>query len=157
MKLYEINQALEACLTIDTETGETTFNEEEYSKLDILRQDKLESIACWVKNITAESTAITNEVKALTERKRAAENKAAKLTSLLEMELAGQKFETARVSVTYRKSTATIIDKEDEIPKEFIRTKIETEPDKYAIKNAINAGTIVPGAHIETKMNMSIK
>ena len=157
MTLYEINQALTGCLKIDPETGETTFDEAEYAKLDMLRNDKLESIACWVKNLTAESKAITDEIKSLNERKKAAESKIDRLTSLLESDLCGQKFETAKVSITYRKSTLTIIDKEGELPKEFIRIKVTTEPDKTAIKGALKSGTAVPGAHLEDKLNISIK
>lgn len=157
MTLYEINQALTECMKINPETGEITLDEELYGRLDMLRTDKLESIACWVKNLAAESKAIADETKALTERKCAADNKAARLTALLETELSGQKFETAKVSVTYRKSTLTIIDKEEELPAAFVRTKTVTEPDKTAIKDAIKAGTVVPGAHIEEKLNMSIK
>ena len=66
MTLYEINQALTECMKIDAETGEITLDETLYNQLDMLRNDKLESIACWVKNLTAESKAIADEAKALT-------------------------------------------------------------------------------------------
>lgn len=154
MTLYEINQSLQDCLIINTETGEVEFNEEEYANLQMLRQDKLESIACWIKNLNAESEAIAKEIKALGERKKSAERKADYLKSLLQSDLAGEKFSTPKVSVSYRKSEQVIVDL-DKLMKKFI--KYTPAADKTAIKEALKSGVKVRGAYLQEYQNMQIK
>ncbi len=155
MTLYEINQAILDCLTVNIETGEADINEEALERLTIVRQDKLENIALWTKNLAADAAALAAEVKALAERKKAAEAKIERLRAILERELGGETFSTPRVAITYRKSTATIIDAEGDVPPAYLRVK--TEPDKTAIKAALASGATVPGARLEEKINMQIK
>ena len=60
-------------------------------------------------------------------------------------------------SVSFRASELTVIDDESEIPEEYIVVKTTTAPDKTKIKNAIKAGVVIPGAHIESKRNIQIR
>ena len=64
MTLYEIDQALLAC--IDMETGEVDI--EKYEQLAEEKDKKIENIACYYKALTAEAEAIKAEEKALAER-----------------------------------------------------------------------------------------
>lgn len=157
MTLYEINQSILECLTIDPTTGEVTIDEEAMSALTLAKESKLEGIALWVKNLTAEAAAIAAEVKALAERKKAAENRAERLKAILGGELSGTKFSTPRVAVSFRTSEAVVITDEGALPPEFLRVKTTTDPDKVAIKAAIAKGETVGGAYIETKSNIQIK
>ena len=45
----------------------------------------------------------------------------------------------------------------DKLPEEYIKTKIEKNPDKVAIKNAIKNGENINGAKIVTNYNIQIK
>ena len=45
----------------------------------------------------------------------------------------------------------------DKLPKEYIKTKIETSPDKIAIKNAINDGQNIDGAKLVTNYGIQLK
>ena len=63
----------------------------------------------------------------------------------------------ATIKVSLRKSVQTIIDDLDQVPKQYKTVKVETTPDKEAIKKAIQEGEIIKGAHLEEKNNLQIK
>lgn len=57
----------------------------------------------------------------------------------------------------YIKSTqSTIIDDETVIPKQFIKEKIVTSIDKKALKESIESGDVVPGAHLQNNQSIII-
>ena len=93
MRLYEINEEIMQC--VDFETGEV-IDEGKLNDLQMLREEKIENIGLWIKDLKAEAKAIAEEVKALNARKKAAENKAESLKQYLAMVLDGEKFKTAR-------------------------------------------------------------
>jgi seryl-tRNA synthetase len=105
MKLYEIDQAIQAILDgaeVDAETGELLLNTEELEALQMERDAKLEGVALAIKNLSAEAAAICEEEKKLAERRKAVENKAERLKSWLAIALDGGKLETPRVRVSVR-------------------------------------------------------
>lgn len=63
----------------------------------------------------------------------------------------------ATMKVSMRKSTQTIIDDLEAIPRQYKTIKIETTPDKTAIKKAIQDGEVIEGAHLEERNNLQIK
>jgi hypothetical protein len=63
----------------------------------------------------------------------------------------------ATIKVSLRKSVQTIIDDLDQVPKQYKTVKVETTPDKTAIKKAIQEGEFIEGAHLEEKNNLQIK
>ena len=163
MRLYEINAALEALLEqVDPETGELTCDMESLEALTLARDEKLEGLALYCKNCDAEAKAIREEEKTLAERRRVLENKAARAKTFLEEQLAGEKFQTATVAVSYLTSKAVVL-----LPgfaewakqhDQFLRFK-DPEPDKTAISAALKAGDKDLAAYaelVETK-SMSIK
>ena len=101
MKLYEIDNAILDC--IDTETGEV-IDIDKLNELQLERDTKIENVACWIKDLKAEAEAIKAEKLALAERQKAAENKAESLKKWLAYALDGEKFSTARCSVSFRKT-----------------------------------------------------
>lgn len=152
MTLYSIDEAILAC--IDPETGEA--DPEKLDELMIMREEKLENLALWVKDLKAEADAIKAEEKALAERRQAKERKAESIKKYLEKELAGQKFETSRAVCSFRKSQKVNITNVDKIPDDYLRYK-EPEPDKTAIKAAIKDGLTVEGAELIDSVTMTIK
>ena len=85
-----------------------------------------------------------------------AENKAASLRNWLSNALCTQSFETARVRISFRKSTATEINAEL-LPKKWNVKKITYTPDKAAIKAALLAGESIKGAQLVERQNIQIK
>lgn len=116
MNLYQIDNQIERILIecTDTETGE--FDTEKYAKLmaelEEAKETKIENIALYIKNMTAEAAAIREEEKNLASRRRARENKVESLKKYLTDYLEGKKFETARAKISFR--TSKVLDIEDE-------------------------------------------
>ena len=63
------------------------------------------------------------------------------------------------IALSFRASHAVVIDEPDLIPAAYMRQppQPKPEPDKEAIKAASKLGEVVPGSHIETRMNLQIK
>ena len=154
MSIYEIDAAILNC--IDEETGEI-IDFAQLEQLQIERSTKIENIACWIKNLESDATAIKAEADNLIERAKKAQNKAADLRVWLSDILAGQKFDSARCAVSFRKSEKIEIEDETAIPRDYMITKTTYSPDKTAIKNMIKSGTVVPGCKLVQNLNAQIK
>ena len=156
MTLWEINQRILDAVEYgcDTETGEI-IDSSALEQLQMDRDEKIENICLFIKDLKAEAAAIKAEKAALDKRMSASEKKAEGLTRYLAGVLNGQKWKSAKAAVSYRKSQAVVVDDLDMIPDEFLR--IKKEPDKTVIKEALKGGTPVTGAHLEDRQSMSIK
>lgn len=157
MNLYEIKQSIQEAIDkcIDMETGEI-INPELLDNLNEQLNIKRENIALYIKNLVADSKAIDEEIKNLTARKRSINNKVDWLKSYLANDLQGNKFETAKVVVSFRKSKSVDIQPNANIPDEFLIIQ-EPKPDKAGLKKAIQAGAVINGVSIVEKSNISIK
>lgn len=158
--LYEINKDLEALLSqVDEETGEVMIDPEALDALLMERTEKLEGVALAVKNIAAEATAIKAEEDAMKKRRQALEKKKDGLMKYLSSALEGEKFETAKVAISYRRSVSAKVVDEDAFwqnPAEaFVRTKREANIE--AIKAVLKDGGIIPGAALVENVSMTIK
>lgn len=160
MTLYEIDAQLEEMLEqVDPETGELLCDMEQLEALSLERNRKLENLALYVKNRDAEAKAIREEEKALADRRRGLERKAERAKDFLARMLAGEKFTTPKVAVSWRKSEAVEIGMSffsADANERFLRYK-EPDPDKAAIKAALKAGEKITGAELVTNLNMTIK
>ena len=162
MTLYEINKIIENVLEncIDPETGEIADEElmVQYDSLQLQRDEKAENICCFIKNLKADAAAIKEEAKKLTARAKAAENKAEHLEQYLGFCLHGEKLNTPRASVSYRRSQFVEVEEGATrfLPDEYIRIK-DPEPDKVAIKAALKEGKELPGCYLVDKVSMIIK
>lgn len=152
--LYEIDQAILECL--DIETGEI-IDSARLDALQMERQDKVESVALWIKNLSADALAYKAEKEAFAEREKKALKKVEDLKAWLAGALGGEKFSTWRCAVSFRKSEAVEIDDEALLPHELKTEKITYTPNKTAIKEAIKAGQEISGARLVERLNASIK
>lgn len=162
MKLYEIEANIEQAIlnmfeSEDEETGEVS--QEAVDALDALKAErelKIDNIGCYIKNIKAEAKAIKEEEDALKKRRVALEHKAERLTNFLSMHVGtDEKFTSNRVVVSFRKSMKVDITNESIIPKKWLR--IKTEPDKVAIKHALDEGIKVKGCQLIENYSIQIK
>jgi hypothetical protein len=155
MTLYEIDKRI--IDLIDDETGEIIdSNLNTFDELMMEKNNKIENVALWIKNLRADAEAYKAEAQAFVDRKKAAERKIESLTRLLEITLRGRKFKTERVQIGYRKSDSVQIDKDAKLPDEYLRFR-EPEPDKAALKKALKDGVEIKGARLEEKLNMQVK
>lgn len=159
MNLYEINREIEDCMVIDEETGEVTFDEERIASLQMERDKKIESIALWIKNLSADAEAIKKEKLALADRQTAAERKAEHLKRYLASVLDGNKFSTPKVDVGFRRSTRVELDEDKFFDagtnQEYM--KMSVSPDKTKIKAALKQGLPVLGAGLVDVTNIVIR
>ena len=153
MRLYEIDEAILSC--IDTETGEI-LDAEKLNALQIEREEKLENVALWIKNLTSDAEALKAEKQAFAERQKAAESKAESLKKWLTEALAGEKFKTTKVAVSFRKTKSVQVADIWQLDESYVKYA-EPTADKAAIKKAIEAGQEVAGATLVENVSCSIK
>ena len=153
MKLYEIDEAIMAC--IDAETGEI-IDADKLDKLTMERDAKIENVALWIKDLKAEAEALKAEKMAFAERQKVAENKIESLKKWLAYALDGQDYKSVRAAVSFRTSESVEIDDIYAVDENYLRYK-EPEADKTAIKNAIKAGQEVAGATLVKNTSVIIK
>lgn len=162
LSLYEIDQAvltvLENGLVFDEETGEVYFDGDNFATLEGVRNDKLESVALYVKNLEAEAAAMRAEEKTLAARRQVKERKAERLRQYVSdsMQAFGDsKIETARVALSFRKSETVELFAPDLVPTTFVT--YQPKIDKAAIKKALKSGEEIMGAELVTRQNLQIK
>lgn len=161
MNLYQIDEAITSAFdaAVDEETGEI-INEaamENLNALEMMRDQKIENIALMIKNLVSDAEALKKEKMAFAKRQQAAENRAEWLKRYLAGALQGNKFQTAQVAISFRKSqqveyTGSV----DMLPAEYIRQK-PPEIDKDALKKALRAGKEIEGASLKDVQNIQIK
>ena len=160
MTLWEIdkriNEILENDFYIDEETGEVFFFFF-FDDLSVERTEKIENIALYIKNLKSEAEAIKSEVESLKSRADIKKKKAERLTDYLDKILGGEKLETPKVALSYRKSTSVNIENEEIIPDEFMTIKTEKKPNKVAIAKSLKNGEPVIGCELVEKQNLQIK
>ena len=150
--------------------------------LEGLLADKLDDCACAYKGLIAEAKEIKAEEAALAARRKVKENEAARLASYIDhclSDSAGEgvkpeKFETARNVLSYRTSEAVDVPDVESVVKwihshdgvevggvtvkqnELLNFKL---PDlsKTALKAALKAGLVIPGATVKRSFNLQIK
>ena len=153
MKLYEINEQIMDC--IDSETGEV-IDPEKLNNLQITKDEKIENLALWYKDLLAEANALKEEKEAFAAREKSAKNKAESIKNYLSYVLNGENFKTTKCALSFRKSEKTVIDDIYSIPENFLKY-VEPKADLTEIKKAIKNGEEIKGAHIEETQIIQIK
>lgn len=153
MKLYEINEQMLSC--VDSETGEL-IDPEKLNELQIAKDEKLENLALWYKDLLAEANALKEEKEAFASREKAAKNKAESIKNYLSYVLNGENFKTTKCALSFRKSEKTVIDDISLLSENFLKYS-EPKADLTEIKKAIKNGEEIKGAHLEETMNIQIK
>lgn len=162
MTLYEVDAGIQELLSeVDPETGELITDYEALDALLMERETKIENIVLFIKNLSSDVRELKAEETALAERRKKAEKKAERLREYVSHALGGERFQTPRCCVSFRKSTALELGEGfTEWAKEHADTLLrykEPEPDKAAIKAALAGGTEIPGAKLVQNTTMTIK
>ena len=123
---------------------------------------KAQNVAFAIRNLEVTADALKAFEKQQKERREAIERRAESMRAYLQrcMEATGiTKIEGPGVTLSFRKSSAVVIDEPGLIPAEFMRQPEPPPPapDKKAIGDAIKAGREVQGARVETRHNLQIK
>lgn len=151
--LYEIDEEILNC--VDMETGEI-IDVERLGQLQLDREDKVEGIALWIKNLLSDADAIKSEEEKLAQRRKANENKAKNLKEYLSKFLNGQKFKTPKVSISYRKSESVEVTDISKLDDDYLKFA-EPTVDKTKVKKALKAGTALQGVSLVENQNIQIR
>lgn len=166
MVIYPISDQLERLIEsfTDPETGELITTEEEMqAAIEQLQMDfdeKIVDLRNEYINLVSEADALRREKTKLAERQKRAENQADRMKRWLAWLLKGEKFQKDAVKISYRKSETV------ELEDGFLDwaahnapglVKVEMEPRRQEIKNALKNGYTVEFARMETKNNIQIK
>lgn len=161
MTLYEINAQIYEL--IDSETGELK-DYEAFAQLQMDREQKIENVALFIKNLEAEAKAIKDEEASLKARREPLENKATRLRKYLEDALCGEEFKTARCFISYRKSKALEVEDTTELAKwleENGHRDLVVYPaptvSKTEVTKLIKGGVEIPGAVLAERNNLQLK
>lgn len=157
MQLYLIDKAIEEAFinSVDEETGEVL----DTSKIDELfmkREQKIENIACYIKNLKSDSIALKQEESNFSARRKVTERHIENLENYLKTYLQGEKFKSAKANITYRNSERVVVPDVKALMKKFQRFA-EPTANKTLIKEALKGGYKVCGASLETHQSMIIK
>ena len=151
--LYEINAAILSC--VDLETGEI-IDVEQLQALQLEREQKIENVALWYKNLLSDAEQYAAEEAAFKKKKQQAQAQAERLKAYLLDALAGEKYKSTRVSISYRNTPRVVVDDVLNLPPRFVRFAAP-EPNKTEIAAAIKNGEEVNGAHLESNQSIIIK
>ena len=159
-KLYEIDNAILECF--DLETGEI-LDSERLNALQIERDEKIEKVALWYKNLLSDAEQYKAEKEVFDEREKKAKKKAEGLKKWLEYALGGSPFSTSKVLIGFRKSEQVEVNEEEFLnfvdfnARDDLLSYKEPTPNKTAIKKAIKDGQQIGGCTLIEKNNINIK
>ena len=157
MNLYEIEKEIMSC--VDMETGEI-IDCEKLDSLTMERDQKIENIALWVKNLEADAKAYKEEKDSFAQKQKVAENKAKSLKEYLSRFLAGTSYKSTKVNIRFRKSESVDVFSLESLIEygnaDYLKYK-EPEVDKTAIKAALKSGANIPGCILVESNNIQIK
>lgn len=163
MNLYDINNEIEQAVnnimdSMNPETGEVDESlVHVLEDLQMQKEEKLDNLGAYIKNLLAEAKMLKAEEDALKARRESKEKQASNLKNYLASVLDGKPFESSRVAISWRKSDEVQVEDIDLLPEEFVKSKTTYDADKTAIKKAIKAGQEVRGAWLKEKNNIQIK
>jgi predicted nuclease with TOPRIM domain len=152
MKLYELSEQYRTLDDLLMQGIENQSDADAYAKLyEELQgsfEEKAEAICCVMRNTQAFVQAVEDEIARLKDRKQALESKIDRLKDYLETEMVKtdqDKLKTPLFTIWMQQNPSSVQVDELLLPDEFWRVK--REPDKTAIKAALEKGS-VEGAQI---------
>lgn len=123
-------------------------------------EGKAEAYACVIQEKKSRFESLKKEAARLTALAKREEKTIQSLQQAISSAMLEQgmdKVETNRFNLSLRKSSAVQITDKSALPDCYLRKEIVSEPDKTAIKQAIQNGDQVPGATLIENRNLQIK
>ncbi len=160
--LYEIvaeyRQQLDALaeLDLDAQTYADTLE-----SMDGDLKDKLRAVIAYSLDLEIEATGAASASRRMKERAESIENRVKWLReyALRAMEATGlPEISTDEWAAKVAKKPPSVVIADGiELPAEYVRTTVKTEPDKAALKAALAAGAIVPGVSLVAGHRLALK
>jgi hypothetical protein len=123
---------------------------------------KAQSVAMMARSLDADAAAVAQWAKDANSRAKALETRAEALRAYLSRTLQScgiTKVEGPGVTISFRKSTAVVIDEPGLIPPEYMEQPDPPPPapSKKLIGAVLKAGGEVPGAHLDVRQSLQVK
>lgn len=169
MTLYQLNAEFEELynLLCDLPDDDEEALEAYYTTLEGIQGEidqKMENIACFIKQLNADAAALKAERDAIDARLKAKQHKADRLKAMLQDALVNaglKRLEMPKAKISLRQNPPSVIitDLGAVAASAYIKPRVikEADVDKTAIKAAIQSGEDVPGAELESKTSITIK
>ena len=166
MKLYEIaNDYLSLLQAIENDELPEEAIADTLEAITAELEDKVDNIACLLKNLDAEIVAIKAEETRLAERRKTKERQFERIKEYLAVTLQNaniEKVETARNRITFRKSESVSLNEDAFIEwaranRDDLLTYSEPKANKTAIKSALKEGAEIVGAELQVNNKIQIK
>lgn len=164
MSLYELNEEIamaekEVELWAEEHEGDITDCpfEKIIGELEIARDDKALNCGVWYKNLVSQSKALAEEIKSLTARKKAFNNKAERIKNyIFDLIPKGENLESTRCKIGWRKSKAVMVSIDPKaLPEEY--QKVTVAADKTELKTALQGGEKIEGVSLQENQSIQIK
>ena len=162
MKLYEVVQTYRAQLDalaeldLDAQTYADTLE-----SMDGDLKDKLRAVIAYSLDLEIEATGAAAASKRMKERAESLDNRVKWLReyALRAMEATGLgEISTDEWAAKVAKKPPSVVIADGiELPAEYVRTTVKTEPDKAALKAALAAGAVVPGVSLVAGHRLALK
>jgi hypothetical protein len=161
--LYKLTDQYRSLLALDPEEVPEEAIRDTLEALTGDIQEKLTNVAAYCRNLEAAADAIDDAAKQMRERasrvrKRAESIRAYLLHNMQACEIS--KIESPYFTLAVRKNPPSVVVFDlNQIPADFMRQKPPPppEPDKTAIKQALQAGGDVPGCKLEQGVRLEIR
>ena len=159
--LYEIKGELDNCfkqddMVVNGQTGEV-FDSEYLDHLNMQLDEKIDNIAAFIKNLTADNGNCDEQIAYFQNRKKQNTKRIEWLKKYLADNLGTKKYVTKRAEVSFRNTKAVEIVDENKLPDEYKKIKTTYTPDKKSIKQAIESGNPVEGAELVVRRSTIVK
>lgn len=161
MHLYELtDEYLKAFEALQVDEDGKIVGYEAMEQLAGELDEKLENVACYIKDLLGEAARFKAEEATLAARRKQLESRAQWLKNYLsgQMEAVGrEKFETVRCKLSFSKSSKVNVLDIDLLPEEYRRVVTTIEPDKKAMLPLLRAGEVIPGAELQESRTFQVK
>lgn len=163
--LYDISEHIEALQAVLDEQDDKSITQDVKQALTGIYENDIPAAVfdgiSYIKGQEAQIDAIEEEILRLQAVKTARENRLSRVRKGYAdflIAVGKRKIETPRGTMSVPAPTlSTVIDDIDVLPDAYKRTTIKVEADKTSIKQAIQGGRSIPGAHLEERQSIRIK
>jgi hypothetical protein len=160
--LHQATEQVRALLEqIDPETGELP---EGFDDARAVVAHKAVAVAAYIIESTLQTESIRDYIKTLTDKVKSEERRQDWLRRYLQDHMAAAGISEIsddrgifKASLAVGRDESVEVFDEAQLPAEYVREVVKTEPNKTAIKDAIKKGTEVPGARIIKRDRLTIK
>ena len=162
MNLRDIELEIQNILAVAEELpeGEQELAMEYLDQLGELEAEKVDAIGYAMRKRKAEIEFLKDEETRIKNRRQAMENRLEWFRAFLKDTMTNngvRNIKGMKTTMYLMKSESVDIYHSAELPEKFVVTKIEHQPDRAKIKEAIKNGSTVPGAQLQERTSLVVK